>query len=135
MTIMTAVLITLPLAFMAGWLLAKAVFGYLAGDAREADFRKMAAAQVERLDERDAQIAELHARLDEAEARAEQTKARFRSWRERIRPIAQQFRQQRAVIAELREQLRQRSNTGPTGPASAPEPARRESISRLETES
>lgn len=132
MTITGAVLITLPLAFLAGWLLAKAVFGYLASDAREADFKKMAAAQLERLKERDAEIAELHARLDEAEARSEQIKERFRTWRERIKPVARQFRQQRAVIGQLREELRQRSNSGPTGPSAPP---RRESISRLETES
>ena len=132
MTILSAVLVSLPLAFLAGWLLAKAVFGYLASDKREADFRTMAAAQLERLKERDAQIAELHARLDEAEARTEQVRARFRSWRERIKPIAKQFRQQRSMIAQLREELRQRSNTGPTGPSASP---RRESISRLETES
>jgi len=107
-SILSTVLITAPLAFMAGWIIAKAVFRYMGSDARESDYRKLLQQQQAAVTERDGQIALLHAEIDAAEARILKAKQKFGTWRERIKPIARQFRQQRVIINELRDELRGR---------------------------
>ncbi len=129
-TIISTVLISAPLAFLAGWVLSKAVF--MNGQRGAALPRRKQAAreQVEGADDRDAQIAELQQQLDLAEARILKSGRSFKAWRERIRPIARQFRQQRMIISELRDELRRRdaaaqqaeqtSANAPAAPAAAP---------------
>lgn len=106
-TIVSTVLISAPLAFVAGWVLSKAVF-ISAGVKRRKPGAGTDQAPVAGADDRDAQIAELQQQLDKAEARILKARRSFRMWRERIRPIARQFRQQRMIISELRDELRRR---------------------------
>ncbi len=108
-TVISTVLVSSPVAFMAGWLLSKAVANHLARGVRP---EAMATKRAEPIgvDDRDAQIAELQRQLDLAEARVAKSKRSFKVWRERIRPIAQQFRQQRTIISELRDELRRRDS-------------------------
>ncbi len=129
-TIISTVLISAPLAFVAGWVLSKAVF--MNGQRGNALPRRKPAARerVEGADDRDAQIAELQQQLDLAEARILKARRSFKAWRERIRPIARQFRQQRMIISELRDELRRRdaatqqaeqtAANAPAAPAAAP---------------
>ena len=77
--IIAAVLMSLPIGFLAGWIIAKTVF---------------------RLD--------LERQRREADERLKRTRSKYRAWRERIRPVAVQFRQQRKIITELRDELRRR---------------------------
>lgn len=115
--VVAAVLMSLPIGFMAGWILAKTVF--------RLELRKQQASADERL---------------------KRTRSKYRAWRERIRPVAVQFRQQRKIITELRDELRRRdlqkqtvtkpkqtqstSKTEPTGRTSE---SQRSSTSRLDT--
>lgn len=118
-TILSTVLITAPLAFVAGWILAKAVFRSLDSGARDTDYRKLLQQQKKAITERDGQIAELHAQLEVTEKKMLRTKQIFGTWRDRIRPIARQFRQQRAIITELRDELRRRDNGQQAKPVAA----------------
>jgi len=110
-TIVSTVLISAPLAFIAGWVISKAVFkvnpNAMRG-IRNAVIRSRQSTATIGADDRDAQIAELQQQLDVAEARILKSRRTFKTWRERIRPIARQFRQQRVIIAELRDELRRR---------------------------
>ncbi len=108
-TVVSTVLISAPLAFVAGWVVSKAVV--LSGQRGKPATRTKPVKQPQAagVDDRDAQIAELKQQLDLAEARILKSKRSFRTWRERIRPIVRQFRQQRIIISELRDELRRRS--------------------------
>lgn len=110
-TIVSTALISAPLAFIAGWVISKAVFkvnpNAMRG-IRDAVMRPKQSAAPIGADDRDAQIAELQQQLDKAEARILKSRRTFKTWRERIRPVAHQFRQQRVIIGELRDELRRR---------------------------
>ena len=116
--VVAAVLISLPVGLMVGWVLAKTCFRM-----------------------------ELRAQQAVADERLKRTRRKYRTWRERIRPVAVQFRQQRKIITELRDELRRRdlaqqeaeqqadntqsrSKTAPTGRTSE---SQRSSTSRLDT--
>ncbi len=95
MTILSTVLVAMPPAFMAGWLLAKVVC--------RLDRPATAPAR-----DRDTEVAALEKQLAATEALLDETRVSFEQWRERTRPVAKQFRQQRKVISELRSELRRR---------------------------
>ena len=62
-TILSTVLLTAPIAFLAGWILAKSVFRYMGSDARVADYRKLLEQEKSAAQEQTGQIAELHAEI------------------------------------------------------------------------
>ncbi len=105
-TLLPILLVTTALAFIAGWLLSKALLAHLY--ALQSSQPENPAVEGSGLDDRDQQIAELRLQLDKAEARDIRWKRIFRSWRDRTRHVIRQFRQQRLVIAELRDELRRR---------------------------
>ncbi len=99
MSILATVLISMPPAFLAGWLLAKVLWRL------EEPGRSR---QPEAADADGAELAALRQRLAETESVLAETRASFDAWRDRTRPVAKQFRQQRKVITELRDELRRR---------------------------
>ncbi len=100
MSILATVLISMPPAFLAGWLLAKVLWRL------EEPVRR--SRQPEAADAEGAELAALRQRLAETESVLAETRASFDAWRDRTRPVAKQFRQQRKVITELRDELRRR---------------------------
>ena len=110
-TIVSTVLISAPLAFIAGWVLSKAVFKTqtnLVSSIKNQVFHSKKSKAREGADDSDAQIAELQRQLDHAEARILKSRRIFKVWRERVQPIAHQFRRQRVIIGELRDEMRRR---------------------------
>ena len=105
-TLLPILLVTTALAFIAGWLLSKALLAHLY--ALQSSQPEKPVAECLGVDDRDQQIAELRLQLGKAAARDKRWKRIFRSWRERTRHVTRQFRQQRLVIAELRDELRRR---------------------------
>ena len=131
-TIFSTVLVTAPVAFMVGWLLAKVLFRHISivrpaavsggalaeaaqprqlnslAAANDGEFRKLLKLQQARIVDREQRIAELEGNLAAADQRTARLATIFRRWRGRTRPLARQYRQQRVIIKELREELRLR---------------------------
>jgi hypothetical protein len=124
-SLLPILLVSTALAFVAGWLLCKALLAHLF--VLQQNEPENLAVDIPGLDDRDAQIAELRLQLDKAEARDLRWKRIFRGWRARTRHVTRQFRQQRLIIAELRDELRRReaaavaAQKGQLSPKQAPQ--------------